>query len=1118
MQPSAGTHRPPDDPSRATKVEHLLQSQAGPEPDSATGSPAHDRMHPMYIADHHSHHHHNQLDSRRQSGERPLSPVYSRHSGPSSRPESQQASVPASPFAQRQPPMHGDAAPESAAVPAGQPGRPALPLPQPQQFSPPLRRARQHAATISDPLAIPSRSHPPPPGMAPPPPQHQQAGFRYYQPPHYSQQQQQQPPPQQQQQQPRTAASASFDTHPMHVAPDGRPRRLSFVGTPLATEPYRDHYEPSHSRSTSAAGPHYHPGNAQTSPHGPYFPAGGSSGPYAHRPPPPYHHPLHHPQQQQQYGHGMQPPASAPPHQQTFGRPPLGGPGSAYGPRPGLHGQRSLSPPPAVRRHLPLPGRFDSGGPQRSPLPFPRISSPSIQQQQQHQQPDPQSAMMTTPTSAAAAAAANATSSQSPARESTRRLSSVVWGPTGFERLDSGMSRCRICHKEYSKGSSTGTLKRHFRQHQENVSRSNPYARPGSPPPPPASAAAAASIAGTLHAGSRPRAYSHRVDSRPRREASPFASPLAHTPIASPMGAGGPESKHTHLVPPLEVDTSHRQDSLGDLDTNSVIAGSALLSMAAGDSGHMAIDGEAMRRPMRSSDPSVYPHTLGPDDSADIDPETCDISVSPSPSSTSSTEDMHRDAPHSMETDRAEPSPDDMDIEDDPPQKRRRATIAGAHEAAIAIGTGTGGGPVPGELGHEINSLSVAQLVALSSELVRRVASALPMLALEADQAAAAAAAGGGASERRSSDPLDLLFRHVNRALGSGNGIAGMNGATPATPGLSPPFPLDFPTGATPVPSCALPYTIRKQVLIGSHATRPITDTVGALTLSEMNLLARVSAAMQRIAPLTLAEREWDNVGILLEAAKPRADAKRVFLTIDLTAQTLSEALDDPEVGVIVAYHPPIFYGWKSLTMGNVKQSLVLKCAAAGVSIYSPHTSLDSCANGINDWLASLVGTSSSVAPIKAASAEDAKGQANAGSGRIVQLEPPRQLGDIVSDVKRQLGLARIRVARAECHGAAAAGEQKLVSTVAICAGSGAAVVGPAKADVYLTGEMGHHDLLAAVAKDTSCILAEHSNSERGYLRAVLAPRLQQELDADAADAPASIVVSDRDCDPVSIE
>ncbi|KAJ1677379.1 hypothetical protein EV182_006301, partial [Spiromyces aspiralis] len=108
-----------------------------------------------------------------------------------------------------------------------------------------------------------------------------------------------------------------------------------------------------------------------------------------------------------------------------------------------------------------------------------------------------------------------------------------------------------------------------------------------------------------------------------------------------------------------------------------------------------------------------------------------------------------------------------------------------------------------------------------------------------------------------------------------------------------------------------------------------------------MSVLSRVFDAMQRIAPLSLAARSWDNVGVLLEAPVPRPRATRVFLTIDLTLQTLKEALEDQLVGVIIAYHPPIFKSFKALTMADVKQSIILQCAAAGVSIYSPHTSID---------------------------------------------------------------------------------------------------------------------------------------------------------------------------------
>ncbi|KAI8319101.1 NGG1p interacting factor 3 [Martensiomyces pterosporus] len=281
-----------------------------------------------------------------------------------------------------------------------------------------------------------------------------------------------------------------------------------------------------------------------------------------------------------------------------------------------------------------------------------------------------------------------------------------------------------------------------------------------------------------------------------------------------------------------------------------------------------------------------------------------------------------------------------------------------------------------------------------------------------------------------------------------------------------------------------------------------------------VSLLSRVSASMQRIAPLSLAALDWDNVGILLEAAQPRPDAKKVFLTIDLTTATLNEALSDPSVGVIVAYHPPIFSAWKSLSMGNLKQSLVLKCAAAGVSIYSPHTSLDSCSNGVNDWLASLVGQGS-VVPITAASAESAAGQENVGEGRVVQLATPRTLTQIVEGVKGHLGLKHLRVARAPVH----VEDQKPVSRIAICAGSGSSVLSKAvDADLYFTGEMGHHDVLAAVAKDVSCILAEHTNTERGYLHKILRQRLQSELDKDGAESPVDVVVSQADCDPISIE
>lgn len=53
---------------------------------------------------------------------------------------------------------------------------------------------------------------------------------------------------------------------------------------------------------------------------------------------------------------------------------------------------------------------------------------------------------------------------------------------------------------------------------------------------------------------------------------------------------------------------------------------------------------------------------------------------------------------------------------------------------------------------------------------------------------------------------------------------------------------------------------------------------------------------------------------------------------------------------------------------------------------------------------------------------------------------------------------------------------------MAVCAGSGASVLKDVSADLYITGEMGHHDVLHATQSGTCVILCEHTNTERGYL------------------------------------
>ncbi|KDQ15569.1 hypothetical protein BOTBODRAFT_31461 [Botryobasidium botryosum FD-172 SS1] len=278
-----------------------------------------------------------------------------------------------------------------------------------------------------------------------------------------------------------------------------------------------------------------------------------------------------------------------------------------------------------------------------------------------------------------------------------------------------------------------------------------------------------------------------------------------------------------------------------------------------------------------------------------------------------------------------------------------------------------------------------------------------------------------------------------------------------------------------------------------------------------MSVVKAIKRAMERIAPLSLAEK-WDNVGLLLESPVTRPDARRVMLTIDLTTSVCAEALASP-TSMIVAYHPPIFKGLTSLTLANPLQASILRCAAAGVSIYSPHTALDSVQGGVNDWLASGF-FSSGLRGSSTLLGED-KGDGN-GVGRLVTLDKPTDITSLSAIIKAHLGLAHIEVASPATDPTITGNERPYpVSTIALCAGSGGSVIGAAEADAYFTGEMSHHEVLAAVARGVHVILCGHTNTERGYLP-ILKEKLQAELGKEEG-GPYEVYVSHEDAHPLRV-
>lgn len=282
------------------------------------------------------------------------------------------------------------------------------------------------------------------------------------------------------------------------------------------------------------------------------------------------------------------------------------------------------------------------------------------------------------------------------------------------------------------------------------------------------------------------------------------------------------------------------------------------------------------------------------------------------------------------------------------------------------------------------------------------------------------------------------------------------------------------------------------------ESTRSMGQTRESNPSDLATTLRRATRVLQEIAPLEYAE-DWDNVGLLLEPV-PR-DIQRVssiLLTIDLTESVIAEACELSSQ-LVVAYHPPIFHPLARLTQEDPRHRILLRAIGASIAVYSPHTALDAAPDGVNDWLADGLPAGQRVSIGPSGTARTGPGQ-----GRLLELDEPVDLDEIVDRVKQHLGLESLRVAVARDH-------QKgpKIQRIALCAGSGGQVVSGTDAQLYLTGEMGHHDVLAALEAGRSVILCEHTNTERGYL-----PRLRDRLHSLLGES-VSVEVSARDREPL---
>ncbi|KAG7211380.1 hypothetical protein KM043_010669 [Ampulex compressa] len=224
-------------------------------------------------------------------------------------------------------------------------------------------------------------------------------------------------------------------------------------------------------------------------------------------------------------------------------------------------------------------------------------------------------------------------------------------------------------------------------------------------------------------------------------------------------------------------------------------------------------------------------------------------------------------------------------------------------------------------------------------------------------------------------------------------------------------------------------------------------------------------------------------------------DALHTYAKPSLAASWDNEAID-LKSDLIVTYHPLIFTPLKRVTTSSWKERIVAKCLENRIAVYSPHTSFDSVRHGVNDWLVSAFAIETSEPILRD------ENITSYGMGRFCTLKEKISIEEAVNMIKRLTSLQHVRLARGR-------GSDGTVKTVAVCAGAGTTVLKGISADLYITGEMLHHDILDAVHSGINVILTNHSDSERGFLK-YFAP-----IFSDILKGTVKVSVSEVDADPL---
>ena len=212
---------------------------------------------------------------------------------------------------------------------------------------------------------------------------------------------------------------------------------------------------------------------------------------------------------------------------------------------------------------------------------------------------------------------------------------------------------------------------------------------------------------------------------------------------------------------------------------------------------------------------------------------------------------------------------------------------------------------------------------------------------------------------------------------------------------------------------------------------------------------------------------DWDNPG--LQVGSSQKEVKKVLVALDATNEVIEECIAW-HTDLLLTHHPLLLSGIRQINDGSMHGRKVLMLAEHGIAHYAMHTNYDVAK------MAELAGARlhlQNQVPLEQTGCVDGVPY---GIGCIGEFEMELTAQECCQLVKEAFQLPHVRLF----------GEKGTrIKKAAVCPGSGKSMIGEALAggaQIYITGDIGHHEGIDAVAQGLAIIDGGHYGIEHIFI------------------------------------